>query len=164
MDGNGTVDGIIFEDFKEGGSGTWGVDNGSYSITKVSSTKDYFISETNYKGPFGTRNVLSPKNSGNDRFYVMALNDVNSNTYSYADAQNLASNGWVVPNTNEWFAFGGKMSITTSNYSSYGLKSAYWSSEKGPAGIVAYYVDFKQAEIIGYYVSTKYNVRLCKTF
>ena len=78
VDGNGTVDGIIFEDFKVGGSGKW--DNVSYTIPTVSNTKSYRVSQKNYSGPFGTKDVLAPIGSGNDRFYVMALNDYSGST------------------------------------------------------------------------------------
>ena len=67
------MDGIIFEDFKVGGSGKW--DNVSYTIPTVSNTKSYRVSQKNYSGPFGTKDVLAPIGSGNDRFYVMTLND-----------------------------------------------------------------------------------------
>ena len=73
VDGNETVDGIIFEDFKVGGSGKW--DNVSYTIPNVSNTKSYRVSQKNYSGPLGTKDVLAPIGSENDRFYVMALND-----------------------------------------------------------------------------------------
>ena len=47
VDGNGTVDGIIYADRKIGASGTWGhgLYDYKYSISKVSSTKNYYISQ-----------------------------------------------------------------------------------------------------------------------
>ena len=77
-DGDGTPDGIIFEDFKKGGSGSWGGTN--YTISTVTGLKEYYVSKTNYNGPFGTKNVLSARGSGNARFYVIALNDYNNGT------------------------------------------------------------------------------------
>ena len=56
-DGDGTPDGIIFADFKNGESGSWG--GSSYTISTVTDLKEYYVSQTNYKGPFGTKNVLS---------------------------------------------------------------------------------------------------------
>ena len=52
VDGNGTVDGIIFSDFKYGGSGSWG--GTDYTISTVTGLKEYYVSKTNYNGP--TRN------------------------------------------------------------------------------------------------------------
>ena len=146
-DGDGTPDGIIFEDFKNGGSGTWGKgSNGSYTISTVSSTKSYYISQTNYKGPFGTKDVLAATGSGNARFYVMALSDYNNSaTYNYSDAIKIKSGEWRVPTRNEWAAFGEKLGITTSNYSGYGLKANYWSaSNSGPQN---YYVSFSNGKM-----------------
>jgi len=55
----------------------------------VTDLKEYYISEIGYKGPFGTKDVLRAKSeNGNNRFYVMALEDVDNNTYGYWDAQN----------------------------------------------------------------------------
>ena len=76
VDGNGTVDGIIFADFKNGGSGSWG--GTSYTISTVTGLKEYYVSKTNYNGAFGTKNVLSARGSGNPRFNVMALSDYNN--------------------------------------------------------------------------------------
>ncbi len=89
VDGNGTVDGIIFEDFKIGGRGEWGNNEwGSYEIQKVSNTKNYCVSKTNYNGSFGTRSVLVRVGSGNARFNVMALSDYNNGArYLFEKAQ-----------------------------------------------------------------------------
>ena len=73
-DENGTVDGIIFADFKNGGSGYWGVSSDPYTIPTKTGLKEYYVSKTNYNGPFGTKDVLSARGSGNARFNVMALN------------------------------------------------------------------------------------------
>ena len=132
-DGDGTPDGIIFEDFKIGGSGRWGRDSlGSYTISKVSNTKSYYISQTNYKGPFGTKDVLTATGSGNARFYVMALSDYNNSAqYTYESAKSITSGEWRVPSHLAIAAFGAELGITTSNYSRYGLKATYWSSSAG---------------------------------
>ena len=134
VDGNGTVDGIIFEDFKKGGSGSWGGTN--YTISTVTGLKEYYVSKTNYNGPFGTKNVLSARGSGNARFNVMALSDYNNGTrYLFEKAQNITMGDWNNPNIETWSMFVGQLGITTSNYSGYGLKVAYWSS----SGFVSYY-------------------------
>ena len=126
-DGDGTPDGIIFEDFKKGGSGSWGSTN--YTISTVTGLKEYYVSKTNYNGPFGTKNVLSARGSGNARFKVMALSDYNNSaTYNFSNAREITSGEWRVPTIYELAAFGRELGITTSNYSGYGLKATYWLS------------------------------------
>ena len=171
VDGNGTVDGVIFEDFKVGGSGSWGNRNGTYTIPTVSGTKEYYISKTNYSGPFGTKDVLSAKGSGNNRFYVMALSDVGNDTYSWSEGKGLESNGWIMPERNEWAAFLGNLKISESNYKSCGLKGEYWSSTKADDSFV-WTAQFTTVENYnGYFVKTLYkydyyrrSVRFCKKF
>lgn len=171
VDGNGTVDGVIFEDFKVGGSGSWGNSNGTYTIPTVSGTKEYYISKTNYSGPFGTKDVLSAKGSGNNRFYVMALSDVGNDTYSWSEGKDLESNGWIMPEKNEWAAFLGNLKISESNYKSCGLKGEYWSSTKADDSFV-WTAQFTAVENYnGYFVKTLYkyyyyrrSVRFCKKF
>ena len=63
-------DGIIFADFKNGGSGSWGT---TYTISTVTGLKEYYVSKTNYNGSFGIKDVLSARRSGNARFNVMAF-------------------------------------------------------------------------------------------
>ena len=121
VDGNGTVDGIIFEDFKVGGSGKWR--KSSYSIPTVSGTKNYYIS------PFGSKGVLTPNSSGNARFNVMALEDYNNGKlYSFATAKDITSGDWKTPTNEELIAFAGQLNITPDNYKNYGLSNYYWSS------------------------------------
>ena len=165
-DGDGTPDGIIFEDFKNGGSGTWGKgSNGSYTISTVSSTKSYYISQTNYKGPFGTKDVLAATGSGNARFYVMALSDYNNSaTYNYSDAIKIKSGEWRVPTRNEWAAFAGQLVIYA--YYEYGLEETYWSSSVwSPLGstLSVYCIRFSYSDIVTEdYL--KCHVRLARTF
>ena len=92
IDGDGIVDGIIFADLMIGGSGiwnpnnySWGTDTGAYSIPTISSTKDYCVSQKNYTDKLGgTADVLTPTGNGNNRFYIMALNDIGSLTWYVA--------------------------------------------------------------------------------
>ena len=163
VDGNGTVDGIIFEDFKKGGSGSWGGLN--YTISTVTGLKEYYVSKTNYNGPFGTKNVLSARGSGNARFKVMALSDYNNSArYEWFDAKGITSGEWSVPTKIELVAFGGELGITTSNYSGYGLEAAYWSSS-GNHSRYGYYVSFYISSAGYDYDNThKCNVRLARTF
>ena len=94
IDGDGTVDGIIFADLLIGGSGTWNEDNNpggsvyaKYNITKISSSKDYYVSQKNYTNKLGgTADVLTPTGEGADRFYVMALEDYGEIAPWYTDA------------------------------------------------------------------------------
>ena len=129
IDGNGSVDGIIFEDFKVGGSGTWGNANGKYTIPTVSETKNYYISKKSYTDKFGTKDVLTPIGTGNNRFYVMTLTDKMSNYCEWAPAKEQATNGWNLPTRNELAAFSGMLNITISNRGTYGLHGYYWTSE-----------------------------------
>ena len=166
VDGNGTVDGIIFEDFKKGGSGSWGGTN--YTISTVTGLKEYYISQTNYNGPFGTKNVLSARGSGNSRFNVMALSDYNnSSTYAFANAQSITSGEWKTPTIATWSTFAGQLKITNSNYGEYGLERIYWSSTAftGFGSNHSYYISFYAVMSNGIEArSNKYPVRLVRTF
>lgn len=89
IDGDKTVDGIIYADLAVAKSGQWSDSDGAYSYSAITNTKDYYVSQTNYEGPFGTKDVLTAMDGdGQDRFYVMALTDFNPGTYYcwYADA------------------------------------------------------------------------------
>ena len=133
-DGDGTPDGIIFADFKNGGSGSWG--GYSYTISTVTGLKEYYVSKTNYNGPFGTKNVLSARGSGNARFNVMALSDYNNSaTYTFTNAKSITSGDWRTPTKEDLTMFAGQLVIKPSNYSGYGLKATYWSS----SSFVSYY-------------------------
>ena len=79
IDGNGTVDGVIFADLAFSKSGTWNNNSwSSWSYTAQTGLKDYYVSQESYTGSFGTAAVISPVSgtTGNDRFYVMALSDI----------------------------------------------------------------------------------------
>ena len=165
-DGDGTPDGIIFADFKNGGSGSWGGTN--YTISTVTGLKEYYISQTNYNGPFGTKNVLSARGSGNARFNVMALSDYNnSSTYAFANAQSITSGEWKTPTIATWSTFAGQLEITNSNYGEYGLEIIYWSSTAftGFGSNHSYYIAFYAVKSNGIEArSNKYPVRLVRTF
>ena len=168
-DGDGTPDGIIFADLKKGGSGRWGSgDFGSYSIPTATGLKEYYISQTNYNGPFGTKNVLSARGSGNSRFNVMALSDYNnSSTYAFANAQSITSGEWKTPTIATWSTFAGQLKITNSNYGEYGLERIYWSSTAftGFGSNHSYYISFYAVMSNGIEArSNKYPVRLVRTF
>ena len=168
-DGDGTPDGIIFADFKNGGSGSWG--EYSYTISTVTGLKEYYVSKTNYNGPFGTKNVLSARGSGNARFNVMALSDYNNSAkYTFTDARSITSGDWSIPTIDTWLMFAGQLGITTSNYSGYGLKATYWSSNDIHDDIRSYgfYVNFSNGrtdiDYIDNYTYISSPVRLARTF
>ena len=74
-----------------GKSGQWGNSNGTYTIPKVSNFKKYKVSKSGHSDDFGTKDVLTVANSsGNERFYVMALDDIdgsqNGTRYCWYDA------------------------------------------------------------------------------
>ena len=165
-DGDGTPDGIIFADFKNGGSGSWGGTN--YTISTVTGLKEYYVSKTNYNGPFGIKDVLSARGSGNARFNVMALSDYNnSSTYAFANAQSITSGEWKTPTIATWSTFAGQLKITNSNYGEYGLERIYWSSTAftGFGSNHSYYISFYAVMSNGIEArSNKYPVRLVRTF
>ena len=166
VDGNGTVDGIIFEDFKIGGNGSWGtgIYMRRYTIPNISSTKSYYISQTNYNGPFGVKKVLTPSSSGNERFYIMAINDYNNGaTYTFSNAKGITSGQWSMPTIELWAAFGNQLGITLSNYSGYGLNRMYWSSTEASISVAdGYIIRFNTEEIMN--AAGRYNVRLVRKF
>ena len=89
VDGNGTVDGIIYADLAIGGSGS-GLGQ-SYTIPTSSGFKKYQVTQESYTpegsaAGFGTGKVIAPvdpSGRGTERFYVMALSDVDSSTHQF---------------------------------------------------------------------------------
>ena len=166
LDGNGTVDGVIFADKLKGGSGSWGGE--SYTVPTISSAKGYYISQSSYNGKFGTKPVLVSTGSGNTRFYVMALSDAGyigmSLYYSYEQ------NGWYTPSNSQWAMFLGQLCITKSNYTNYGLSEYYWTSNGYVNSEGHYWVSIsgERFSAQGKYkweAVDDYNyVRLCKEF
>ena len=53
------------------------IGDGKYTINTIENVKDYYISQINYSGDFGTKDVLCSTGEGNERFYLMALTDFN---------------------------------------------------------------------------------------
>ena len=105
IDGNGTVDGMIYADLAVGGSGVW--NNHSWSNYEYSAVteglKNYYVIQTGYEGVFGTKDVLAPDGSGQDRFYIMALEDVNPGTrYCWYDAAYGLLDKTVATNYNDF--------------------------------------------------------------
>jgi len=99
FEGDGTPDGIIYADLAIGntGDGQWTDSDGNYTIPVEDNLKNYYISETKENGPWGEKYAVIPKEgTGNDRFYVMALSDIDASTHYWYKSAN------------------GKMSIDTS--------------------------------------------------
>lgn len=84
LTGDGTVDGVIYADLAVGGSGVWNNNPWSnYSYEAETGLKEYCIINEEYTDEhFGTGKVIAPikGTSGKNRFYVMALEDVNLGT------------------------------------------------------------------------------------
>ena len=79
-----------------GKSGQWYDSDGSYTIPKVSNFKKYKVSKIGHSDDFGTKDVLTVANSsGNERFYVMALDDVDTKTHCwYYSAYDYGMSDW----------------------------------------------------------------------
>ena len=163
-DGDGTPDGIIFADFKNGGNGSWG--DTDYTISTVTGLKEYYVSKTNYNGPFGTKDVLSASGSGNPRFNVMALSDYNKgHIYDLETAKSITSGDWSTATIETWTTFAGQLNIITSNYSEYGLQESYWSSSYLSFNhSMGYYISFYEGKISFESHGTGKPIRLARTF
>ena len=88
---DGKIDGIIYADLAKGGKGVWNDDSWSgYEYSAVTEgLKEYYVSGEYTDQYFKTKQVLSPiEGSGTvDRFYIMALEDINPGTrYCWYDA------------------------------------------------------------------------------
>lgn len=122
IEGDGTVDGVIYADLAIGGSGTWGNTYGSYTIETATNLKEYYISEENHSGNFGIKPVIAPKENvegKNDRFYVMALSNIDESTYYFY------KNGNMTVETSTNFGTGKQNTATMMdkwNNASYGTK------------------------------------------
>lgn len=111
IDGDGTVDGIIFADLIIGGSGIWndydttvGWANtqGTYVIPTVSSTRDYYVSQESYTNKLGgTAEVLTPIGTGENRFYIMSLSNL-SGTYDWYNAAKGNMNDYASTTSQEF--------------------------------------------------------------
>ncbi len=90
IDGNGTVDGVIYADLAMGntGDGEYGNNGfGAYTIPQISDTKKYYIVKKDYEDDFGKKDVITGKGYGKERFYIMALDNFNLGTsYCWYDA------------------------------------------------------------------------------
>ena len=120
VDGDGSVDGIIYADLCIGGSGELGSNGyGTYSYDAIDSSncKEYYISQESYgvyADSYRTNGVIRAMSgtSGKDRFYVMALEDFDSDYHCwyYSAYGNLSSIYSVSTSTND---FGEGLTNTT---------------------------------------------------
>ena len=121
VDGNGTVDGVIYADLAIGGSGS-GLGQ-SYTIPTSSNFKKYKVTQESYSGSFGTGKVIAPvdpnSSSETERFYVMALSDAASSSISTKFWSGTTS---VVTSTD----FGTGEANTTAMMSKPGSSSYLW--------------------------------------
>lgn len=167
---DGTVDGIIFIDMAYGAGGT-GLRT-AYAYSGGGGFKSYQVSSKTISYAdthFGANQVITPVSgsTGADRFYVMALSDYSTSTYTWANAckltKTVGSVTFRLPSQTEWAAFADQFSIISSNYSSYGLKTDYWASTEYTSGS-AWYADFSN---YFFYTNDETNTsyaRLCATF
>ena len=180
VDGDGTVDGIIFADLLHGKTGQWGnglLINGdvTYTIPTIESTKvkSYKISQKDYTNQLGgTAKILTQAGEGENRFYVLALSDTGNCQLAWLGHYQNAyvGNGWDVPSKSQWAMFLDQLGITKSNYTNYGLSNEYWTSSGTVNSDTHYWVSIEGGyfSVNGKYkyeVVDEYNyVRLYKKF
>ncbi len=131
-------EGVIFVDLMKGANGDQATVNGkwndvldsTYSYTTITESKAYSVTTENYTGinaKFGEKPIISVKTGsiGNDRFYVMALENVDSNYhYWYKNAYENMSD--YATATSEDFGKGRENTyamINKWNNSSYGAQT-----------------------------------------
>ena len=88
IDGDGIPEGIIFADLAVGGEGCFGYDQGTYKITALKEVMKDYTKEYVIKGKFshklnGEQEMLTPILDGFERFYIMALEDVDEDTFYF---------------------------------------------------------------------------------
>ena len=84
VDGDGTVDGVIFADLAHTVTEKlWFDSNGAFEYNAVSGLKNYEISQASYTVTgYGSKPVLKATGSGEDRFYVMSLSNFTISGYT----------------------------------------------------------------------------------
>ena len=115
FEGDGVADGIIFADLAVGnrGDGQWTDEWGNYTIPKETGLKQYqVINESYTEAKFGnkTGKLIAPieGSSGKDRFYVMALEDIDGNTHTWwANASGKLDSSYNINTSTNDFAVAG---------------------------------------------------------
>lgn len=74
---------LIFADLITAKSSKWTDDDGIYSWTAQTGLKTYAVADEAYVGKFGTGKLIEETSSGNQRFYVMATEDVDPDGTNY---------------------------------------------------------------------------------
>ena len=114
FEGDGVADGIIFADLAVGnkGDGQWNDSWGTYSIPVETGLKQYYVVEEEHtEERFGnlTGQLIAPidGSSGRDRFYVMALEDIDGETHTWwANAYGLLDSTYNISTTNDFAVVG----------------------------------------------------------
>ena len=85
INGDGSPEGVIFADLAVGGDKLWnGIPNTRYRYEKSSKElKEYVVVGTYTHALNGKREMLTPILDGEDRFYIMALNDVGKDEHCW---------------------------------------------------------------------------------
>ena len=85
INGDGILEGVIFADLAIGGDKLWnGTPNTRYRYEKSSKKlKEYVVVGTYSHALNGKREMLTPILDGEDRFYIMALNDVGKDEHCW---------------------------------------------------------------------------------
>ena len=91
----------------DNGGDSWG----NYEIPTETNLKQYYIEEENYDGVFGTGKVIAQMEGTtgiNDRFYVMALEDIDGATHTWwANASGHLDSNYNISSTANDFAVKG---------------------------------------------------------
>lgn len=88
INGDGIPEGVIFADLAIGGKGDYGYGAGNYEIPVLKKEKKDYIKDYVIKGKFshklnGEQEMLIPILDGFERFYIMALEDVDKDTFYF---------------------------------------------------------------------------------
>ena len=158
---DGTVDGVIYADLAKGDNveKKWNNESDNkYTIPTVTEgLKDYYISKTNYKANegFGTKDVISPTGTGKDRFYIMALTDIDvkKNVTSY-DWYNVADGKMIDYATATSEDFGKGKSNTTTMISKWNAK-AYGDQDQCSSGHKDMWGQIQEKVNNGWFVPSK---------
>ena len=83
INGDGIPEGVIFADLAVGGKGRYGNKHGSciYEIPTGQEFKDYLVIGKHEDKINGKQDVLTPILDGENRFYIMALEDLKGGVY-----------------------------------------------------------------------------------
>lgn len=125
LDGDGQADGIIYADLAVGKEGQYKNENGIYTVPTETNLKEYYIESENVAGGIKTitANLIAPVEgtTGNDRFYIMSLEDFDSSTYYwYQNAIRYSTEGYEIATST---SFGTGKSNTANMIE-------YWNNEK----------------------------------